>query len=177
MLIPGRIEPRKNQRNVLLALRGQGLRTVVLGDPVPGHEAYAAQCREVADASTVFHPRLDHADPLLASAFAGCGCVALVSWFETPGLVALEAGLSGTPVAITERGCTREYFGDFAHYANPADPASIRRAIRTAAASPRSPQLAQHVRTHFSWQKVAEATLAGYEHALWKVARENRRRV
>ncbi len=35
--------------------------------------------------------RLDHDDPLLASAYAAARVFALPSWFETPGLAALEA--------------------------------------------------------------------------------------
>ena len=39
--------------------------------------------------------RLDHHDPLLASAYAAARVFALPSWFETPGLAALEAGPGG----------------------------------------------------------------------------------
>ena len=45
--------------------------------------------------------RLDHHDPLLASAYAAARVFALPSWFETPGLAALEAALAGCSVAIT----------------------------------------------------------------------------
>ena len=37
----------------------------------------------------------DHDDPLLASAYAAARVFALPSWFETPGLAALEAALAG----------------------------------------------------------------------------------
>ena len=170
VLIPGRIEPRKNQLGVIRALKGTGLRLVILGDVVPGHEEYAAACREAAGADVSFVSRLQHDDPLLASAYAGCGCVALLSWFETPGLVALEAGMSGIPLALTSRGSTREYFGGRATYGNPADPLSIRAAVKAAMSRDRDDQLANHVRENFTWNKAAEATLAAYEHALWQVA-------
>ena len=45
---------------------------------------------------------------------------ALPSWFETPGLAALEAALAGCSVVITPFGSTREYFGDLVEYARPA---------------------------------------------------------
>ena len=48
----------------------------------------------------------------LASAYAAARVFALPSWFETPGLAALEAGLAGCAVAITPYGSTRDYFGD-----------------------------------------------------------------
>ena len=56
----------------------------------------------------------DHDDPLLASAYAAARVFALPSWFETPGLAALEAALAGARWSITPFGCTREYFGDHA---------------------------------------------------------------
>ncbi|MDA7979284.1 MAG: glycosyltransferase [Pirellulales bacterium] len=170
VLAPGRIEPRKNQLGLINAMRGQGARLVILGDAVRGHEDYEARCRAAADTNVTFHPRIAHDDPLLASAYASCGCVALMSWFETPGLVALEAGMMGTPLALTDRGCTREYFGKHATYANPADAASIRMAVNTTLAQGRTAELAAHVSSKFTWANVAEATLAGYEQALWSAA-------
>ncbi len=162
VLLAGRIEPRKNQLAVLRALHGSGHRTVVLGDAVPGHAAYARACREAADADTLFLPRLAPRDPRLAGALAAAGCLALVSWFETPGLVALEAGLCGTPLVLTPHGATREYFGRHAQYAAPNDLAGIRRAVETQLGRGRDPELAAHVRAYFTWPQVALATREAY---------------
>ncbi len=71
--------------------------------------------------------RLDHHDPLLASAYAAARVFALPSWFETPGLAALEAALAGCAVVITPYGSTREYFGDLVEYARPHRPARFGR--------------------------------------------------
>jgi glycosyltransferase involved in cell wall biosynthesis len=130
---------------------------------VPGCEWYADRCRRAADGRVKFLGRLDHDDPLLSSAYAACGCLALVSWFETPGLVALEAGMSGVPLVLPEGGCAREYFGPMAAYVRPNDRTSIRGAVLAAVRSGRSPVLARHVREHFSWTAAARATRDGYE--------------
>ena len=53
----------------------------------------------------------------------------LPSWFETTGLVSLEAGLCRCDVREHNRGHAREYLGDFAWYCDPADPASICSAV------------------------------------------------
>lgn len=100
VLCPGRIEPRKNQLGVLRALKGTEVPIVILGEPVPGHEAYLGECRLAAGENVRFIGRIDHDDPLLASAYAACGCLVLASWYETPGLVALEAGMSGIPLVL-----------------------------------------------------------------------------
>jgi len=166
VLVAGRIEPRKNQLGLLEALRGTGVSVVVLGDPVPGHEAYAEACRREAGVQVEFVGRLEHDDPLLASAYAACGCLALVSWYETPGLVALEAGMSGTPLVLPACGAAREYFGDDALYVKPNDPAGIRDAVSEALARRRDAALADRVRRHFSWAAAARATRDAYQRVL-----------
>ena len=162
VLCAGRVEPRKNQLGLLRAMRGSGVPVVVLGDAVPGCEAYAAECRRAADASVRFMGRLDHDDPLLAGAYAACGCLVLAGWYETPGLAALEAGMSGTPLVLPWRGAAREYFGEHALYVKPGDSPAIRNAVSAALARGRSPALAEHVRENFSWKAAARATRDAY---------------
>jgi len=166
VLYAGRIEPRKNQLGFLRAMRGGRLPIVVLGDTVPGHEDYARACRETAGPQVRFLARLSHDDPLLASAYAACRCLALASWFETPGLVALEAAMTGTPLVLPDGGCAREYFGPHARYVRPEDRAGIRRAVEDAFAEGRNPLLAQLVREGFSWRRAAQATVEAYEAVL-----------
>ncbi len=163
VLCAGRIEPRKNQLGLLRALQGTGVPIVLLGNVVPGHEAYLAACRRAAGPDVHFVPHVGHNDPLLASAYAACGCVVLPGWFETPGLVALEAGMSGTPLVLPEGGSAREYFGPEAAYVKPNDLRGIRRAILAALARPRNADLAELVRTNFSWNAAAQATRDAYE--------------
>lgn len=162
-LCVGRIEPRKNQLNLIRALRGTGQPLVLLGDVVPGHEAYAAACRQAADADVHFLGAIAHDDPLLASAYAACRCLALVGWYETPGLAALEAAATGTPLVLPQGGCAAEYFGPHAEYVPPHDLKQIRAAVLAAALRPRSEELSQLVAGSFTWSQVAAATHAAYE--------------
>lgn len=162
LLSSGRIEPRKNQLGLLRAMHGTTVPIVLLGDAVPGYESYARKCRRAAGSEVRFVARLDHDDPLLSSAYAACGCLVLTSWYETPGLVALEAGMSGAPLVLPEGGSAREYFGDKAGYVRPNDLAGIRREVLQAFCRGRSSSLARHVRDNFSWAAAARATLAGY---------------
>jgi glycosyltransferase involved in cell wall biosynthesis len=166
VLYAGRIEPRKNQLNFLRAMEGTNVPVVILGDVVPGHERYAERCRQVAGPRVRFLDRFEHHDPLLASAYAACRCLVLASWFETPGLVALEAGLLGTPLVLTRRGCTPEYFGSHAQYVRPDDLRGIRATVMRATWGQRNAALAEHVRRNFSWAAAAQATAAAYEKLL-----------
>jgi glycosyltransferase involved in cell wall biosynthesis len=163
VLYAGRIEPRKNQLNFLKAMQHTDVPVVVLGDAVAGQEAYLAECLRIAGPEVQFVGRLDHEDPLLAAAMVGSGCLALASWYETPGLVALEAAMSGTPLVLPTGGCAREYFGDQALYVRPDDLKGIRRAVLTALDRGRSSSLAEYVRENFSWKATARITREAYE--------------
>lgn len=163
---PGRLEPRKNQLGLVRAMRGCSVPIVLMGDPVPGQEGYAETCRREAGPNVHFLPRLAHDDPLLASAYAACGCLALPSWFETPGLAALEAALQGTPLITPDAASCREYFGDWALYVRANDLPAIRRAVEKALQMGRNPRLAQHVLGRYTWAHTAEATLEAYARVL-----------
>ncbi len=163
VLYVGRVEPRKNVLGLIRAARRAGRPLVVIGDMVPGHEAYGDACRREGQGVLRWLPRIAHDDPLLASAYAAARVFALPSWFETPGLAALEAALAGCPVVLTPFGCTREYFGDRVRYARPDRPAEIARAIATAWASGPHPDLATHVERHYLWSAVARETSEAYD--------------
>ncbi|HWB13260.1 MAG TPA: glycosyltransferase [Pirellulales bacterium] len=166
ILYAGRIEPRKNQLGFLQAMQGVVVPIIVLGSVVPGHQAYAEACRQAAGTNVQFLAGLNHDDPLLASAYAACGCLALTSWYETPGLVALEAAMSGAPLVLPRGGCAREYFGDLARYVSPGDTQGICQAVLDALAAGRSAQLASLVREHFTWRTAAWITREAYEYVV-----------
>jgi glycosyltransferase involved in cell wall biosynthesis len=162
VLAAGRIEPRKNQLGLIRALSGQGVRLVILGSVVPGYESYENACRRSASDNVQFLPAISHDNPLLGSALAACGCLAVPSWFETPGLIALEAAMSGTPLVLTNRGATREYFGPLASYVEPGDLVAIRDAVVQALGRGRDPLLADLARQRYTWQAAARATREAY---------------
>jgi glycosyltransferase involved in cell wall biosynthesis len=165
ILVPGRIEPRKNQLTVIRALAGTGLRVVILGDCHPDHAAYFDRCCAAADSDVRFIGHIDHDSPMMAAAYRAARVVVLASWFETPGLAALEGALAGANVVVTARGCAREYFGDHARYVQPDDAAGIRVAVREATADSAHDTLRATIERQYLWQHVAAQTLAAYERA------------
>jgi glycosyltransferase involved in cell wall biosynthesis len=162
VLYAGRIEPRKNVLGLVRAVRSIGRRLVVIGAAPPGHERYARACRNAGENSVRWIDARAHDDPLLASAYAAARVFALPSWFETPGLAALEAALAGTAVVITPFGSTREYFGDRVAYARPDRPHMIGRAIEQTWDGP-DPQLAAEVAARFLWSEIARRTAEVYD--------------
>jgi len=168
ILIVGRIEPRKNQLNVIKALKGMPKPVIIIGDCVPGYEAYEAECRREADANTHFLGGLPHGSELLRSAYAACDTFVLATWLETPGLAALEAGLAGAKVVITEEGATKEYFQDYVHYVPPGSVSIIRSQVLRALSCVKTPALSVHIRERYLWPVAAKKNIEAYEQVLRK---------
>lgn len=163
VLFVGRVEPRKNVLGLIKAARRLGVRLVVIGDAPPGAEEYLAHCLREANGLVEWLEGRDHDDPILASAYAAARVFALPSWFETPGLAALEAALAGCPIVITPFGSTREYFGDRAVYARPDRVSEIATAISTCWSRGPDPGLAGHVDSNYLWPVVAKKTAEAYD--------------
>jgi glycosyltransferase involved in cell wall biosynthesis len=163
VLSVSRIEPRKNTLGLIRAVRSLGLPLVVVGQAPPSCEDYARECRRAGAGNVFWLGQLDHHDPLLASVYAAARVFALPSWFETPGLAALEAALAGCPVVITPYGSTRDYFGELAEYARPHRVDEIAQAIRTCWKGDPDPRLARLIAMRYVWPKVAQKTAEVYD--------------
>ncbi len=160
----GRIEPRKNQLNLIRAIKKlSGLKLVLIGDPVSGFESYYAACLTEGKDQVTFVPSIAHDDPLLKSAYAACDLFVLQGWFETPGLAAMEAALAGARLVVTSGGSTREYFQDKVGYIDPANVSDIADKIRIWLNKPRDPSLQQRMLDHFTWDRVASDTIRCYQ--------------
>lgn len=162
ILCLGRIEPRKNQLQMVRALSSTNIPVVFIGAPVHRYQAYYEACRREAGKSMYFLGAIPHDSGLIASAYAACQAFLLASWLETPGLAALEAGLAGANVVITQEGATREYFREFAAFVDPLDSSGIRKAAAKAFNSPKDARLKEHIQKNYLWSHTAAETLAAY---------------
>jgi len=158
VLYVGRIDPHKNQLGLIKALRGTGLRLVIVGYDHPQQIEYADKCREAGAGWVEFAPGTPDVGPF----YRRSRVHVTPSWFETTGLVSLEAALGGCNVVTTSRGHAREYLGDLAWYCDPGDKSSIRNAVLAAYGAPVKDDLRQHVLGNFTWDHAARATLEAY---------------
>ena len=163
ILSSGRIEPRKNQLNLIRAIKNiPNQKLILIGSPVSGYEEYYKKCRYEGESFTTFIPTLEHSDPLFRSAYAACELYVLPGWFETPGLVALEAALAGSKVVATKGGSTIEYFKDLVQYIDPANIVDIQLKIAESLKKPKNDVLKEHILKNFTWTETARATAACY---------------
>jgi len=163
VLTVGRIEPRKNSLGLIRAVRALGWPLVIIGQAAPGFEEYSQECRRAGGDHVSWLGQLDHQDPLLASAYRAARVFALPSWFETPGLAALEAALAGCPIVVTPYGSARDYFGELAEYARPHRIDEIARAVSRCWVNGADPRLARLIADRYLWPKVAQITAEVYD--------------
>lgn len=152
-----RIEGLKNQLNLIKALNNTDYTLLIIGSPSPNQKEYYNECRKTASKNILFYNHMPQ--EILTGYYREAKVHVLPSWFETCGLSSLEAAAMGCNIAITDKGYTRDYFGNDAFYCEPASPESIFNAIDKAARSNTSKQLQQKVITNYTWQKAASITL------------------
>lgn len=155
----GIIEPNKNQLSVIRALKGSGMKLVLVGD----HRdvAYYQACKQEGGDEVLFIDALPARSEILRSAL-GEAEVFIECSHEPPGLSAIEAGLSGARLVLSDSAWTREHFGELIDYSDPDDVESIRTAIQAALNRPRSPSpLVSHLAPHG-----ADSTIGALAHIL-----------
>ncbi|MEW6685529.1 MAG: glycosyltransferase family 4 protein [Candidatus Edwardsbacteria bacterium] len=154
---------RKNTLRLIQVLKKIDYPSVLIG-PIAKSD-YADLCLKEAKKSKniLIIPGISTDSPLLESAYAACDVFVLPSFFETPGLAALEAGLAGAKIVVTKYGGTEEYFRQYAEYVKPNSEKSIYQGIIRALNKKKDEKLREHLRENFSWEKIAKATTEVYE--------------
>jgi len=133
LLCVGRIEPIKNQVKLLESFpRDLGIQLLFIGDLNDAFPTYCSKFKRLVNryGETVFHiPSVDR--NVLLRIMASSRGLILPSLFETTGRVALEALVTGCPVAVSSLPTLAEYLVgmDNVVFFNPRYKWSIRRAI------------------------------------------------
>jgi glycosyltransferase involved in cell wall biosynthesis len=163
ILFIGRVEPQKNVLRLIRAFQqcGERCKLVIVGSEP--NKDYAFKCKREANENILFLPPIEHDSEMLRSAYKGAKVFALPSYYETPGLAALEAGLAGANIVITKIGGTREYFDNWASYVDPLEVKSITEALKEACSRPHTENLSQRIAGNYTWDKVAKQTVKAYD--------------
>jgi glycosyltransferase involved in cell wall biosynthesis len=159
-----RIEGLKNQANLIRALNNSRFRLILIGAPAPNQLSYYQMCRNLAASNVIFIDQMPQEQ--LVAYYQKAKVHALPSWFETTGLSSLEAASMGCNLVITEKGDTREYFGDQAIYCSPESPESIYAAVEKASISPYDESLQRKISREYTWQLASHHTSVGYRKIL-----------
>jgi glycosyltransferase involved in cell wall biosynthesis len=155
-----RIEGIKNQLNLIKALNNSEFSLLLIGTTAPNQQDYYKECRQIAAQNIQFINHIPQAQ--LVQYYQTAGVHVLPSWFETCGLSSLEAAATGCNIVITDKGYTRDYFGEHAFYCDPGNTTSILAAIRKASAGKDNEQLAKKITEQYTWQRAAAITASVY---------------
>lgn len=164
VLCVGNVEPRKNQATLAKAMQEFPSHRLVLIGHVRDKMYLDESLKAGLPNQVIYIGPLPHDSVDLRSAYQACDAFCLPSTLETPGLAALEAAAQGRPLAVTEVGSTREYFGEAVAYLQPEQPDSIAEAIREALqqTSSQKEHLAR-LGASFTWPQVVKRLQALYD--------------
>lgn len=164
VLCVARIEGIKNQLNLIKALNNTRFRLVLIGAHSPNQVSYYNKCRAIASSNITFINHIPQQQ--LLKYYAQAKVHILPSWFETTGLSSVEAAAMGCNIVITEKGDTREYFGNGAFYCDPARPESILTEVEKASRATPDTSLRKKILEKYTWPLAAMQTLKAYQSVL-----------
>lgn len=157
----GRIEGRKNQLNLILALRDTRFNLVIIGSASPNQMKYHDACRAAATSNVSFVGSLSQKE--LIDYYRRAKVHVLPSWFETTGLSSLEAAAMGCEIVVTRKGDTVEYFENHAFYCEPDSVRSIFEAVEKASTHEYDETLRNKIFDRYTWVQAAEKTKEAYQ--------------
>ena len=166
VLCVSRIEGRKNQLNIIKAIKDLPYKFVFIGQAGANFKKYYEKCKKEALSNVFFLGQVEH--DKLPQFYKLAKVHILASWMETPGLSSLEAAVMKTNIVVTKKGDTEDYFKEYAYYCEPDDLDSIRRAVIAAFEAPFNEELSDRILKHYKWEDTAKATLEGYNRIIGK---------
>jgi len=160
VLSVGRIESRKNTLSLIESCKELNLDLVLIGGYEKGDE-YDKECIELVKKYGYKH--INNIDQeKLTKYYYDAKVHAIVAWYETPGLATMEAACGGCNIVSTDRGSTRDYFGDLVDYCDPFSLESIKKALLNAVNRNINFELRNKIIKEYNWQNAAEDTIKGY---------------
>lgn len=162
----GRIDPRKNQLKLLDAIEGTDYKLLLIGKCSSGQKNYYRKVMKRISKNSNIEYIEQVPNEELYQIYKACKVSVLPSWFETPGLVSLEAASMGCNIVVSPKGTTRDYFGDFAFYCNVMDSKSIREQIDKAYHSDFQEKFREKILKEYTWDNAASQTIEGYKKAI-----------
>lgn len=162
----GRFDGNKNQLNVIRALRDTMIDVVFIGGADHTNQNYYSRCVKASDGYENIHLLgwLPKDSSVLQSAYANAKLVILPSHFETFGLVALEGGIAGANLALSNTLPILCYssFKDCPTF-NPDNIDQMRDVIVKAFSKPKDNKLKESIINEFNWDGIIDNHITIYE--------------
>lgn len=166
VLFTGNIVERKNPLRLAQALRELGYPGVFIGGTLSAEQAYANAFESVVNSSPnlLWIPRLEHNDPMLASAYTAAKVFCLPSSIEAQSLSALEAMAAGVPIILANVPYAYQAPFESSLKCYPKDKASLRGCLEKAMVKPDDYRI--KLSDQYRWHNVARQILDVYQKVL-----------
>lgn len=158
ILCVGRVCPHKNQLTLSKVAKSINIPLVIVG-PVNDYD-YFNKCKD-KNPELLHIKQVSHEE--LTSAYKAAKVHCLVSWYETPGLVNLEAGIAGCNILTTSEGSTKEYFKDYVEYSLWDDYEDILSKTALILKKEKDSSLKNHIMNNFLWDNTADSIIEAYK--------------
>jgi len=152
-----RIDPRKNQKRLVIACKELDLPLVIIGNNLHNksfEEIKKINYSKLHYVGTIFDKRI------LYGAYKACSVFCLPSTMETPGIAAMEAAYFNKPIVITKFGGTQYYFKDKAYYINWRSINEVKKGIETMIK--KDSVSTKEMMDQFSWDYIAKMYVNDY---------------
>ncbi|MFW7363545.1 glycosyltransferase [Vagococcus fluvialis] len=157
----GRIEPRKNQLNLVKALSGKPFEVYLIGKVNKTQKKYYDKVKRNSGSNIHFIDEVTQKE--LKKYYQSAKVHVLPSWYDTPGLVSLEAGYYGCNLVVGAEGTTKEYFNDMALYVEAWDVKGIEEKVEDALEMSNNTKLSEFISENFTWEMTAKKTMDAYK--------------
>ena len=166
----GRFDKNKNQLNVIKAMKDTGIDIVFIGGKDHSeNNNYYQRCIDAADGASNIHflGWLDADCDLMRSAYANADTLILPSYQETFGMVAIEGGVAGAKLALSNTLPILGYpiFDECAKF-NPGDIEDIKKTLIETSKRDKSEDFTMRFREAFSWNSVIDEHMKCYAEIL-----------
>jgi glycosyltransferase involved in cell wall biosynthesis len=159
VLCVGRIESRKNQLNLIKALRGTNIPVVFVGAINSKHKGYSKEFLKNIDNKQFFYlGKVNHSE--MMEIYSKAKVHVLPSWVEVIPLVDIEASYAGCKLVTTKNSYIKEYLGENALYCDPGNLNSIKQ-LTLQMYNQNSKTNIEDIKT-FTWSEVVERVYEGY---------------
>lgn len=165
----GRFDKNKNQLNTIKALKNENIEVVFIGGPQSKNDKYYKKCQEEAKNKKNFHflGWIDKNSKIIKSAYKNAELVIVPSFFETFGMVILEAIAAGKKIVVSETLPILEYNIISAENTfNPRNVNDIKKKTIKAFFSENNNINMQNVNENFEWSRIINKHIKCYKEIL-----------
>lgn len=155
VLVVGRIESRKNQINIIKALKDTSIKLTFIGKENPNHKKYYNEFIKLVNKHSNVEYITEVSHDEISNLYKKSKVHLSASWFEVSPLVDIEALYNGCTVVASEHSFSKSYLGNNVYYVSPNDLEEIKNKVLMALNNPINEMSNDKLQQTFNWKNSA----------------------